>query len=86
LFVNLTVMKNLIYLQTLQDLVMRIETLRTYEPKNIENILDVLRSSPQLQTSRTKSILNDSLTEKNWINLKYNIIDDMVHKIGDFID
>jgi len=79
-------MKNLIYLQTLQDLVMRIETLRTYEPQNIENILDVLRSSPQLQTSKTRLILNDSLTEKNWINLKYNIIDDMVHKIGDFID
>jgi len=79
-------MKNQICLQTLQDLIMRIETLRTYEPKHIENVLDVLRSSPQLQTSKTKSILNDSLTKKNWINLKYNIIDDMVLKIGDFTD
>lgn len=79
-------MKNQNCLQTLQDLIMRIETLRTYEPKHIENVLDVLRSSPQLQTSKTKSILNDSLTKKNWINLKYNIIDDMVLKIGDFID
>lgn len=79
-------MKNQIYLQTLQDLVMRIETLKTYEPKNIENILDVLRSSPQLQTPKTKLILKDLPTKKNWINLKYNIIDDMVLKMGDFVD
>ncbi|KQR69848.1 hypothetical protein ASF92_14190 [Pedobacter sp. Leaf176] len=77
---------NQIHLQTLQELVMRIEMLRTYEPKNIENILDVLRSSPQLQTPKTKLILSHSLTKKNWINLKYNIIDDMVLKMGDFTD
>lgn len=78
-------MKNQTILESLQNLVMRIETLKVYEPENLRDIYSVLRSTPQLQTPRIKLLLNSTPTKQNWINLKYNILEDMVKKVGDFI-
>ena len=78
-------MKNQVYVESLQNLVMRMETLKTFQPQIIEEVIDVLRNSPQLQTTKTEKLLQSLPTQKNWINLKYNIIDDLVVKIGDLI-
>ena len=78
-------MKNQSYLKSLQNLIHRAEMLTAYEPENFEEIFNVLRNFPQLQTTRTALLINNLPTEKNWLNLKYNIIDDMVTKVGDFI-
>ncbi|WP_316734604.1 hypothetical protein [Pedobacter aquatilis] len=78
-------MKNQTILESLQNLVMRIETLVVYEPENLKDIYGVLRSTPQLQTPRIKLLLNSEPTRQNWVYLKYNILEDMVKKVGDFI-
>lgn len=67
----------------LQSLVIKAEMLKTFNRKTFEDILDVLKFSPELQTDRTEKLLGDSITEKNWINFKYNLIDELVKKIGD---
>lgn len=76
-------MENQREVSLLQSLVNKAETLKTYNKKTFEDIFNVLKGAPELQTSKTKTLLNDSLTEKNWINLKYNLIDEMVKKISD---
>ncbi|MFC3560398.1 hypothetical protein [Pedobacter jamesrossensis] len=76
-------MENQNRISSLQNLVMKAEMIKIYNPKNIEDILNALKELPELQTSKTKELLKYSVTEKNWINLKYNLIDEMVKKIGD---
>ncbi|WP_316832842.1 hypothetical protein [Pedobacter aquatilis] len=78
-------MKNQTSLKSLQKLIHRAEMLTSFQPENFEDIFNTLRSFPQLQTPNTALLLNDVPTEKNWLNIKYNIIDDMVTKVGDFL-
>ncbi|MDN3585911.1 hypothetical protein QWY86_04485 [Pedobacter aquatilis] len=78
-------MNNQTLILSLQGLVMETEKLKTYNPKSIENIFNRLKQLPELHTSRTKNLLKDLVTEKNWINIKYNLLDEMVKKIGDFL-
>lgn len=78
-------MKNQTLILSLQGLVMETEKLKTYNPKSFENIFNTLKQFPELQTSKTKNLLKDLVTEKNWINIKYNLLDEMVKKIGDFL-
>ncbi|RYD79759.1 MAG: hypothetical protein EOP55_04000 [Sphingobacteriales bacterium] len=78
-------MKNQTYLESLQDLIQRTEMLKTFQPENIADIFNVLRTVPQLQTAKTVFLISNFPNEKNWLCVKYNIIDDMVSKIGDFM-
>jgi len=78
-------MKNQTYLESLQNLIHRAEMLKTFQPENLDYIFSVLRSAPQLQTPKTALLISDLPNEKNWICIKYNLIDDMVTKIGDFV-
>ncbi len=83
--VNQTKMENQTLILSLQGLVMETEKLKTYNPKSFENIFNTLKQLPELQTSKTKNLLQDLVTEKNWLNIKYNLLDEMVKKIGDFL-
>lgn len=76
-------MENQREVSLLQSLVNKAETLKTYNKKTFDDIFNVLKGAPELQTSKTTKLLNDSLNERNWINFKYNLIDEMVKKIGD---
>jgi len=76
-------MENQREVSLLQSLVNKAETLKTYNQKTFDDIFNVLKGAPELQTSKTTKLLNDSLNEKNWINFKYNLIDELVKKIGD---
>jgi len=78
-------MENQTLILSLQGLVMETEKLKTYNPKSFEKIFNTLKQLPELQTSKTKNLLQDLVTEKNWLNIKYNLLDEMVKKIGDFL-
>jgi len=79
-------MENQNLIISLQGLVIETEKLKTYNPNRIEDIFNTLKQLPELQTSKTKQLLKDLVTEKNWINVKYNLLDEMVKKVGDFLN
>ncbi|WP_231464013.1 MULTISPECIES: hypothetical protein [unclassified Pedobacter] len=79
-------MTNQTKLATLQYLVMKIEMIKVYEPDSFNDILSMLSSVPQLQSPGIKLLLRKTPTEKNWLCLKYNMLEAMVAKVGDFLN
>ena len=70
-------------IKDLKMLLNKVQCLRKFDSVNVNDLINELRKLQELKTTKTKILLKELPTEKNWDTLKNTIIDDLETKIGD---